>query len=151
MLSIFKFFHILGVVIWIGGMSFAYHCLRPAAVKVLEAPARLALWSHTLRRFFNWVWLAIVLLLASGFGLTFLLGGIYAPQYIFWMMGIGIIMMLIFAHVYFAPFKRLKRTVVSQDWKAAGVALNQIRILVATNLILGLIVVAIATLGRGSI
>lgn len=146
-----KFFHVLGAVVWVGGMFFAYMALRPAAGEALEPPQRLKLWSGTLRRFFNWVWFAVVLLLASGFYLTYQLGGFNAPAYVYFMMAIGIVMMLIFAHVFFAPFKRLKRGVESQDWKAAGAALNQIRILVAVNLFLGLIVIATATLGKAGL
>ena len=151
MSSLLKFFHVLGTVIWVGGMFFAYMALRPAAGEALEAPQRLRLWNGTLRRFFNWVWFAVALLLASGFYLTYLRGGVNAPAYVYFMMSFGITMMLIFAHVFFAPFKRLKRGVESQDWKAAGAALNQIRILVAVNLFLGLIVIAIATLGKAGL
>jgi len=61
---------------------------------------------------------------------------------------IGIVMSLIFLHIYFAPFARLKRAVAAQDWTAGGAALNQIRLLVATNLTLGLINVAVGVLGR---
>jgi putative copper export protein len=42
-------FHILGAVIWVGGMFAAYVCLRPAAGS-LEASHRLQLWS-AVRRF----------------------------------------------------------------------------------------------------
>src|ERR1043166_717450 len=35
--------HILGAVVWVGGMFAAYMCLRPAAGP-LEPPARLKLW-----------------------------------------------------------------------------------------------------------
>ena len=62
---------------------------------------------------------------------------------------IGLVMSAIFLHIYFAPFGRLKRAVASEDWKAGGAALNQIRILVATNLVLGLVNIAVAVLGRG--
>jgi uncharacterized membrane protein len=55
---------------------------------------------------------------------------------------------MIFLHLYFAPFGRLKRAVAAEDWKAGGAALNQIRMLVATNLTLGLINVAVGVLGR---
>ncbi|MGZ5260296.1 MAG: hypothetical protein ACXWC0_21960, partial [Burkholderiales bacterium] len=70
------------------------------------------------------------------------------PSYVIVMTVIGIVMSLIFLHLYFAPFGRLKRAVAAEDWKAAGAALNQIRILVATNLTLGLINVAVGVLGR---
>ena len=37
--------HLVGVITWVGGMFFAYFCLRPAAVEVLEPARRLPLWS----------------------------------------------------------------------------------------------------------
>jgi len=39
--------HILGAVIWVGGMFFAYMALRPAIVETLEPPFRLKLWVNT--------------------------------------------------------------------------------------------------------
>jgi uncharacterized membrane protein len=59
----------------------------------------------------------------------------------------GVIMMLIFAHIFFAPYRRLKRAVAAQDWQAGGAAMATIRKLVGINLILGLLTIAIGTLG----
>jgi uncharacterized membrane protein len=64
------------------------------------------------------------------------------------MFGLGIVMMLIFGHVYFSPYRRLTRFVEQKDWKAAGAALGQIRKLVALNLVLGILTVAAGTAGR---
>ena len=58
--------HTLAAVIWVGGMFFAYLVLRPSA-GALEPAIRLALWQRVFSRFFPWVWLSIVVLLASGF------------------------------------------------------------------------------------
>jgi uncharacterized membrane protein len=63
------------------------------------------------------------------------------------MQGLGILMMLIFLHVFFAPYRRLRRAVEKQDWTPGAGALAQIRILVAVNLALGLATIAIATAG----
>jgi uncharacterized membrane protein len=46
------FLHLISVAIWVGGMFFAYFCLRPAAVEILEPPQRLPLWLATFKRFF---------------------------------------------------------------------------------------------------
>ena len=54
--------HILGVVIWVGGMFFAYVALRPAAVQTLSPAQRLPLWAATFDRFFPWVWLCVLAL-----------------------------------------------------------------------------------------
>jgi uncharacterized membrane protein len=55
---------------------------------------------------------------------------------------------MLFLHIYFAPFARLKRAVGAGDWKSGGAALGQIRMLVGANLILGLVNIAVAVLGR---
>jgi uncharacterized membrane protein len=57
-------------------------------------------------------------------------------------------MMLLFFHVFFAPFKRLKRAVAAGDWQAGGKNLAQIRVLVGINLVIGLVVISIASGGR---
>ena len=140
------FLHLLSDVIWIGGMFLAYVAVRPAAVEVLEPPQRLRLWTGIFRRFFPWVWAAVVLILGSGFMMMGQMGAVRA--YVIVMTVIGIVMSVIFLHIYFAPFGRLKRAVAAEDWKAAGAALNQIRVLVGTNLALGLINIAVGVLGR---
>ena len=122
--------------------------LRPAAAQLLEPSQRLKLWNGTFSRFFPWVWLSVALILGSGLYMISLMGGFGAAAlYVNLMFGIGLLMMLIFAHVFFAGYGKLKRLVAAEDWKAAGAALAQIRMLVGLNLVLGLITVAVATLG----
>ena len=146
------FLHVLGVVVWVGGMFFAYMALRPAAAKLLEPPQRLPLWRETLSIFFRWVWVAVILILLSGLYMLHRIGNFSgAPIYALVMAGVGLVMMLIFVHIFFAPFSRLKRFVDAQDWKSAGAALAQIRMLVGVNLSLGLAVIVITTLGTLSI
>ena len=142
--------HVLAAVVWVGGMFFAHQVLRPAAA-ALEPAARLALWSRVLGRFFAWVFAAIVLLLASGFALVAsgsMAAFAEAAFYIQLMMGLGIVMMLLFLHLYFAPWRRFRAAVARQDWAEGGRQLGQIRTIVTINLVLGLIVVAIGGSGR---
>jgi uncharacterized membrane protein len=150
MMSIALLLHVLSVVIWVGGMFFAYMVLRPVAASQLEAPQRLTLWSGVFSQFFPWVFLAVGLILVTG--LLMLIngfGGIRSASIdLQLMLGIGIVMMLIFFHIYFAPFQRLKRAVSAEDWSGGNRYLAQIRLLVAVNLVLGLLTVAIATGGR---
>ena len=141
--------HSLAAVIWVGGMFFALLALRPATGP-LEPGPRLELWSRVLERFFLWVIAAIVLLLASGYGMIF---GVYGGfrgigLHIHLMQGVGIIMMLLFFHLYFAPWRRFRAAVQRQDYPAAGRQLSQIRVIVTINLILGLITVAVGSSGR---
>lgn len=131
--------HVLSTVVWVGGMFFAYLCLRPVAASTLEPPQRLALWSGVFERFFPWVWLSVILLLVTGHGIIQQMGGLAGlPLHIHVMLGIGYVMAAIFVYLYFVPYPRLRRAVAGQDWKAGGADLNRIRILVGTNLALGL-------------
>lgn len=145
-MTIALFLHVISDVVWIGGMFLAYVCVRPAAIEALEPPQRLKLWTGIFRRFFPWVWAAVIVILGSGFAMMGQMGAV--PHYVIAMTAIGVVMSMIFLHVWFAPFARLKRAVAAEDWKAGGAALNQIRILVGTNLALGLINIAVAILGR---
>jgi uncharacterized membrane protein len=138
--------HTLAAVIWVGGMFFAYLVLRPSA-GALEPAIRLPLWERVFSRFFPWVWFSIAVLLASGFSMIFMgleAVGIYVDA----MMGVGIVMMAIYAHLYFAPWKRFRRAVAAGDWPGAAKELGQIRRIVAVNLTLGLITVLIGAGGR---
>jgi uncharacterized membrane protein len=141
--------HALSAVVWVGGMFFAHQALRPAAV-VLEPGPRLLLWARVLERFFTWVIVAIVLLLLTGFAMVFAVFGGFGDVglYVQLMMGIGIFMMLLFFHLYFAPWRRFQAAVGRQDWAEGGRQLGQIRTIVTVNLVLGLIVVAIGSSGR---
>jgi uncharacterized membrane protein len=140
--------HILATVVWVGGMFFAYLAARPVLAE-LDTPLRAKLWVGIFRRFFPWVWAAVAVLLLTGFYMVFAnFGGFSgAPIFVHVMMGLGILMMLIFGHVFFAPYKRLKRAVTGNDEALAAKSMRQIRLLMALNLGLGLIVVAVAMLG----
>lgn len=142
--------HVLSAVVWVGGMFFAYMAMRPAVVEVIDASQRGALWCATLSRFFQWVWAAVILLLVTGYWMVFgVFGGMAgAGWHIHAMQGLGVVMMLLFFHVYFAPFRRLKQAVANQDPQEGGRQVAKIRMLVGTNLILGLIVVIIGAGGR---
>jgi uncharacterized membrane protein len=140
--------HVLGIVVWVGGMFFAYMALRPAAASVLEPPQRLTLWAGVFDKFFPWVWVSVVLILLSGLHMLMVFGGVAAPHYALTMLALGIVMMLIFGHVFFSPYKKLKRAVAAQEWKAGGAALAQIRLLIGINLSLGLLTIAVVFLGR---
>ncbi|RXZ32479.1 hypothetical protein D9O50_17235 [Oxalobacteraceae bacterium CAVE-383] len=140
-----RFIHILGFTVWIGGMFFAYMALRPVAATVLQPAQRLPLWAGVFGKFFFWVWLAVALLFASGFHMMALLGK--PPAYALVMLALGTAMLLIFAHVFFSPYKRLQRAVAAQDWPAGGAALGRIRFLVGANLILGILTMCVGALG----
>ncbi len=141
--------HILAAVIWVGGMFFAYLVLRPSAGP-LDPPVRLALWERVFGRFFSWVWLCVAALLGSGIWMVLYGFGSFAGagRHVDIMAALGIVMMLIFGHLFFAPWRHFRRAVTGGEWPAAGKAIEQIRITVAVNLALGLVTVVIGATGR---
>ena len=140
------FLHLLGVVTWVGGMAFAYLCLRPAAA-ILPPAQRLALWQGVFERFFVLVWISIALILISGFGSLALRGFGNAPAAWHLMMLVGLVMVAIFVSLWFGAWPRLKQAVATEDWARGAAALNVIRQRVAINVSLGVFNIATATLG----
>lgn len=142
--------HVLAIVIWVGGMFFAYMCLRPVAASRLDPPLRLTLWAEVFARFFPWVWAALLVVLATGLWMVFAVFGGFANvgAYVHAMFGLGLVMMATFLHVFFAPYQRLKRAVAGADWRAGAKQLAQIRVLVGINTILGVVTTVTASGGR---
>lgn len=145
MIELLLLLHVLSAVVWVGGMFFAHQMVRPS-VAALDPPARLALWRRIFEKFFTWVWVAVALLLVTGFAMQQGIGidGLYVQI----MEGLGIVMMLAFGHLYFAPWRRFRRAVDASDFTSAAAQLNQIRRIVEFNLALGLIVVVVGATGR---
>lgn len=150
MLSLMKLLHLLAIVVWVGGMFFAYVVLRPSAAEILQAPERLSLWDKVFKSFFTWVWLSIFLVLFSGFYMVYLFGGLAnLPPYINLMLLLGIVMTSIYVYVYFKSYALFNLQVNRKEWPDAGATLATIRKLVGLNLSLGMLVIAVAILGRG--
>lgn len=141
--------HILAAVIWVGGMFFAYMVLRQS-VGPLAPEVRLALWHRVFGRFFPWVWASIVVLLGSGYSMMFIHFGGFAGAglHIHVMQGIGIVMMLLFLHLFFGPWRRFCHAVETKALPEAAKQLDQIRRIVAANLVLGLLTVIVGASGR---
>jgi uncharacterized membrane protein len=139
--------HVLAALVWVGGMFFAWMVLRPAAMKALEGPARLKLWVEVFQGFFRWVWVAVILLPVSGVGLLHLHfnGFETAPRYVQVMMGLYVVMTALFIRIQALLLPELRNAVAEQDWPAGAAILGRIRRLVGINLLVGLVVVAIAS------
>ncbi len=141
--------HLLAAAFWVGGMATMHFAVRPAAVAVLEPPLRLPFMAAALGRFLGWVGGAIVLLLLTGFAMVAMAGGFARVHWsVHAMLALGLVMMAMYGHIRFAGFPKLERFVASRDWPAAGKALATIRMLVAINLALGVLVFVIAVVGR---
>lgn len=145
---LFRFLHLASVALWVGGMFFAYVCLRPSAAELLDPPHRLRLWQRVFARFFVWVWGAVILIPVSGLAMIARVGFDAAPLNWHLMLMVGLAMIAIYLYVFFGPYAELKRAVAAEEWKAGGDALGRIRKAVGINLWLGFLTIATATLGR---
>ena len=132
--------HLSAAITWLGGMVFAHFCLRPS-VAMLEPPQRLSLMAATLTRFFAIVIPAIVVLLVTGGYLYARREGMAAPIGVHLMVGIGVSMILLFGHLFFGPFRRMKVAVAAATWPLAATQLGKVRVLVLTNMVLWFVAV----------
>lgn len=130
-------------------MFFAHFCLRPAAAAQLPPAQRLPLLAAVLGRFFTAVAASIVVILGSGFASMATTGFARAPLHWHVMAATGLAMVAIFGVVRFVHYPRLMAGVALQDWPAAGAAMNGIRLLVGSNLLLAALTTGVATLGAG--
>ena len=152
-----KAIHLLSLIVWIGGMVFVQFFLRPA-VTSLEAPQRVRLMHAVLGRFFNAVLVAAGLVLGSGIWMIGRVakqavqsGGNFKMPIEWMVMSVlGVVMVLIFAHIRFALYKRLTRAVTAAAWPAGGAALASIRTWVMVNLVIGVVIVVVTQVGLAS-
>ena len=140
-----KLLHLIAAIVWMGGMTCLLFAVRPAALGTLDAQPRARLMVQIWRRFFAMVAVAVVLLLATG-------GHLYSSAFraaraaggsgglpLGWnlMLAIGLLMFLIFGHIYFAGFKKFSRAVAAAEWPLAGKTAGLIHKLVVANFVLG--------------
>lgn len=119
--------------------------LRPAAISSMDAQPRAMLMGLVWQRFYAWVLVAIVVLFATGTHLytaTFraarlATGNGSVPLGWNVMLVLGLAMMLVFGHIYFAGFKKYKRAVASAEWPLAAKAGALIHKMTLLNFTLG--------------
>ena len=92
----------------------------------MTAGDRLQLWHGLFGRFFPWVWASIIVLLLSGFGMMlFGLGGFAGSGlHVHIMTLTGLVMMALFLHLFFAPWRRFRRALDGGDLSTAASQLN---------------------------
>jgi uncharacterized membrane protein len=155
MYATLKFFHLAAAIYWLGGMTVLLLAVRPAAFAKLEGAQRLGLLVESLRRFFVGVWVAIAVLLGTGVAMygqgaaaaaaarrAAKAAGQPVAEALLplgWnlMLGIGVVMMLIFAHLFFAHFRKAQRALAAADAPTAAAQLARLHPLVVTNCVLG--------------
>jgi uncharacterized membrane protein len=162
--ALMVFLHVLAVVVWVGGMFLMHFAVRPVAVAQLPPAQRLPLLAEILGRFFNWVSAAVVIVLASGVAMIVGIGAAagaaeagkgafgegmrLAHGSVHVMFATGLVMSAIFALIRLLPYVRLRRALAANELPVAAKHLDTIRRLVAINLALGVLTVAVATVGR---
>jgi uncharacterized membrane protein len=140
--------HLLGIVVWVGGMFFAHVALRPA-LAALPPEHRVTLMAATLWTFLRWVAAAVVLIIVSGFAMIFAQGGFpRVGLYVHAMTALGLLMTAIYGFVVAVPFARVRAAAAAGAWDAGLAALAQVRRLIGINLVLGLVTITIAILGH---
>ena len=151
-----KLLHLIAGIVWMGGMTFMLFALRPATLAVMQAQPRAILMGQVWKRFFALVLAAIVLLFTTGTHLytqTFraarlATGDGSVPLGWNIMLVLGIVMMLIFGHIYFAGFKKYKRAVAAADWPLAAKAAGLIHTMTLINFTIGWLAIAAVRLVR---
>jgi uncharacterized membrane protein len=135
--------HLLGAVLWVGGMFFAVVVLRPS-LSVLGGPQRIALHRQVFRRFFLVIWHAMPIVLLTGYAMVgFVYGGFGGVGWNVHVMHLlGLVMTVIFLMIFFGPYAQVRRA--GDD--AAPASIERIRKLVMVNLALGLVTVVVAAL-----
>jgi uncharacterized membrane protein len=143
------FIHLLCAAFWVGGMATMHFAVRPSAVDTLEPPLRLRMMAATLRRFFVGVDASVTLLFVTGVAMILSAGGFRGLHWrIEAMMSIAIVMAAIYVYIRASVFKAMRRAVEESAWPVAAAQLNTVRKLVMVNLVLGVIVFGVATIGR---
>ncbi len=156
MIDLVKLIHLVAAILWMGGMAFMLLALRPAALALLQLPDRLRLVGAVWGRFFPIVLASILALFATGTNLyTTLFRAVKAASGqgavpLGWnmMLVLGLVMMLIFGHIYFAGFAKFKRAIAAQDWPLAAKAAAQVNALMVTNFALGWLAIVAVRLVR---
>jgi uncharacterized membrane protein len=137
--------HAVGAALWVGGMFFALVVLPPAIAPLDEA-AGLAVQERVLRRFFLVVWHVIPVMLITGYAMEYRFYGGFraAPWPLQAMTALGIAMSAIFIAIAGGPGRSLRRGVAAGDTVRAGDVARRVRTLVAANLVVGLVIIAVA-------
>jgi uncharacterized membrane protein len=132
--------HLLGAVIWVGGMFFALVVLRPS-LAVLQPADRIALHLRVFKKFFLVIWHAMPILLLTGYAMVGLVYGGF-PN-VGWNVHVmhlfGLIMAAVFLWIFFGPWRALKAG-------GGADAVERTRKLVLVNLLLGLVTVLVSAL-----
>jgi uncharacterized membrane protein len=132
--------HVLGAVVWVGGMFFAVMIMRPA-LGDLDASRRVDVYRAAFHRFFRLIWLVMPTMLLTGYVMLFgQYGGFALANWnVHLMHMLGLAMAAVFVAIWFGPYQRFRN--------GQGRAMEVIRPMIFANTAIGLATVVIAALG----
>ena len=136
--------HLLAINVWVGGTFFIVVIL-PRAAASLEPVERHAFMRIVFKRFFFWVWLAMMILISTGGAMTYDLfdGIVDAPPYVVLMMSIALVMGCVFLLNYFGPYRLYVQSLKQENLSASERHLDSIRLLSKINMALGICVLLV--------
>ena len=118
-------------------------CAR--SLGLLDATQRNSVQLQTLKRFLRLVWHVMPLVLVTGWAMEIFREGGFAGAdwHVNAMQGLGLLMAALFAAIYFGPFQKARRALRPQP-----AAFDRIRSLIGIKLVLGILVIVVASLGH---
>jgi len=136
--------HLLGMAVWVGGMTYALFVLRPS-LGLLDGTQRVSVHLQTLKRFLRLIAHVMPVVLVTGWAMEIFREGGFARAdwHINAMQGLGVVMAGIFLWIYLGPFRRASRAIRPQP-----ALFDRIRGLIGFNLVLGVATVVVASLGH---
>jgi uncharacterized membrane protein len=134
--------HLVGVVLWVGGMVFIRVCLVSTAITTAQ-------WAEALEHFFPIAWSSILLIIASGGFMLTERGYSNAPSGWLLMAVTGSIMSIIFVSIWFGPWQVLRAALVAgvPAQARARAAMHSINKRLDIVLVLATLTATAATLG----
>lgn len=137
--SVLHALHVLGAVVWVGGLFFLLLIMRPA-ISQLDPPLRVDVYRAAFHRFLRMLWVVIPGMLITGYAMMFgEYGGFTDGRWnlhLMHMLGLG--MAALFMTIWFGPYQLFRR--------GQGRAIDLIRPLLVTSLLLGLATIVVATM-----
>lgn len=137
--------HLIAMAAWVGGMVYALVVVRKA-LSVLDPAPRMQVHLLTLKRFFLVVWHAVVLSILTGYAMV--LGAYGGFAHLHWSINVmnllGLVMTAVFLFLFFGPYRKLRRAI-----RPGPELLGRVRALVTVNLVLGLAIIVVASVGAG--
>ena len=139
--------HQLGAVILVGGLFFLLFVLRPVSKATLGVEKRQQLFQHVFRYMLRWQWLALALLWVGGVGQISGLGRPPGAASLLAMVVGGALVTLLTLGAQAASYFLLSERMEDERWGKAAVISSRVRMIMAVNLLLCLILVFFGAAG----